>query len=526
MSRAGKFIPGGAGRKSSGSLSKGADRTGPIRVPDDPAAPSADEPKRKLFPKGGLRAPVPKKNRLPITLMSAVVCGFLVWFAQYTLVTLPAQKRAQLAEQAQQQAQQALLAEQVAEKAKADAATKLGAEKISVKVDSNPSGASVTLGDEQKTTPATFAGVTPGTIALLIHLDGYRDYEQKITAQPGQPLDLGVIPLAQRTGSISLTGDHDGLTYTITGPNDYSHQGTMPDKLPNMPVGVYQLNAQFEDWKLPAETLTLHPDQDLQDRVRVPYATLALQSDPPGATVRSGRTILGQTPLTLKDQRPGTLHLSVDLAPCTLQQIEVDLPAFGQVSRTLKLTRDKDFIGASGVAMVWIPTGGFWAEKYQVRQSLFEAVARYNPSFFRRPNRPVESISWDAAMAFCDKLNTFERQAGRLPAGFHYTLPTESQWSQLSADADIDQGATSRITPLSSTQDVGYSGPNQYGIYDTLGNVWEWCLDTVDDKGDHSLRGGSWLSSSDNFPTADTRVIATPSNADRFTGFRVVLVPQ
>ena len=526
MSRAGKFIPGGAGRKS-GSLPKEAGgRTGPIRVPDDPSAPTADQSKRKLFPKGGLRAPVPKKNRLPITLMSALVCGFLVWFAQYTLVTRPAQQRALLAEQAQAQAQQALATEQAAEQAKADAAAKLKAEKISVKVDSNPTGASVTLGSEQKTTPATFTGVTPGTISLLLHLDGYRDYEQKITAQPGQPLDLGIIPLAQRTGSITLSGNHDGLTYTITGPNDFSHQGTLPDKLPNLPVGVYQLNAQLADWKIPGETLTLHPDQDLQELVKVPYATLALQSEPPGATVRNGRTILGQTPLTLKDQRPGPLHLSVDLSPYTLQQLDFDLPAFGNVNKTVTLAKDKDFVGASGVEMVWIPTGGFWAEKYQMRQSIFETVARYNPSYFRKANRPVESISWDAAMAFCDKLNAFERQAGRLPAGYHYTLPTESQWSQLSADADIDQGATSRATPLSSTQDVGYSEPNKYGIYDTLGNVWEWCLDTVDDKGDHSLRGGSWLSSSDNFPSADTRVVATPANADRFTGFRVVLVPQ
>ena len=68
------------------------------------------------------------------------------------------------------------------------------------------------------------------------------------------------------------------------------------------------------------------------------------------------------------------------------------------------------------------------------------------------------------------------------------------------ADADIDQAAPRRAHPLSSTQDVGYSAPNKYGLYDTLGNVWEWCLDTVDDQGDHSLRGGSWLSSADNFP--------------------------
>jgi len=176
--------------------------------------------------------------------------------------------------------------------------------------------------------------------------------------------------------------------------------------------------------------------------------------------------------------------------------------------------------------MVWVPDGGFWAGKYLVRQSDFEAAGGNNPSTFRRPNRPVETISWDGAMAFCAKLNDYERKAGKLPQGYHYTLPKESQWETLSADANIDQAATSRVTPLSSTQDVGYSEPNKYGIYDSIGNVWEWCLDEFDDKGDHSLRGGCWLSSAEHFPNAETRNAGGPKYADQFTGFRVVLAPN
>jgi hypothetical protein len=144
MSRAGKFIPGGSGRKASGSLPKG-NELGPIRVPDEQRpgeGPGGSS--RKLFPKGGLRQPVPKKNRLPITMMSALVFGFIIWFAQYTLVSRPAQIRALQAEAAQQQAQQALAAAQAADKARTDAGAKVDAQKITVKIDSNPSGASVT----------------------------------------------------------------------------------------------------------------------------------------------------------------------------------------------------------------------------------------------------------------------------------------------------------------------------------------------------------------------------------------------
>ncbi len=394
-----------------------------------------------------------------------------------------------------------------------------------MKVDSNPSGASVTLGNAQKTTPATFPDVVPGTINLLIHLDGYHDYQQKIVAQAGTPLDLGVIALAQRTGSIALSSAEIGMTYTLTGPNNYNHTGTVPDKLGDLPVGAYQLSSTLKDWKLPPLTITLHPDENVQEVVKPPYATLSLQSDPPGASVHNGRLVVGQTPVTLKNLRPGTIHLALDLPPYTLQWVDVDLPDSGVITKTVTLAKDKDFVAACGMPMVWIPTGGFWAAKYPMVQSEFETVAKYNPSYFRNPNRPVETISWDNANAFCDKLTDYERTAGKLPAGFKYSLPTESQWSAFSADADIDQAATSRANSLSSTQDVGYSEPNKYGIYDSLGNVWEWCLDAVDDQGNHSLRGGSWLSSTDNFPSADTRIVAVPKNADRFTGFRVVLVP-
>lgn len=129
-------------------------------------------------------------------------------------------------------------------------------------------------------------------------------------------------------------------------------------------------------------------------------------------------------------------------------------------------------------------------------------------------------------MAFCDALNQYEKKAGKLPAGYHYTLPKESQWETFSADADINQAATSRATTLTATQDVGYSEPNKYGLYDTIGNVWEWCLDNYDATGDHTLRGGCWLSSTADFPNSETRQAGGATYADKFTGFRVVLVPN
>ncbi len=213
------------------------------------------------------------------------------------------------------------------------------------------------------------------------------------------------------------------MTYTLTGPNNYSHTGTIPDKLAALPVGAYQVSATLGDWKLPAETFTIHPDENVQQVIKPPYATVALQSDPPGATVRNGNKILGQTPFTLSNQRPGVLELSFDLPPYTIQRLDLNLTDSDSATKSVTLTKDKDFVAACGLPMVWIPGGNFWAAKYLMPQSEFEAVGKYNPSFFRRADRPVENISWDNANAFCQKLTEYESKAGKLPAGYKYSLP-------------------------------------------------------------------------------------------------------
>ena len=301
----------------------------------------------------------------------------------------------------------------------------------------------------------------------------------------------------------------------------------MPDKLPNLPVGVYQLNPQFEDWKLPAETITLRPDENVAQVIKVPYATLNVQSVPPGATVRDGHTVLGQTPLTLPKERPGTLHLAVDLPPYTIQRLDVDLPAFGNVSKTVTLTQDKDFVGASGIDMVWIPDGRFLGGEVPDAAEHFRGGGPLQPELFPA-SRPAGGEHFveqrDGLLRQADRVRARGGQAaGRV--SLQLCRPSRSGRSSRPTLTSTRRRprARARCPPRRTS---GYSEPNKYGLYDTLGNVWEWCLDNYDDKGNHSLRGGNWLSSSADFPDAETRNGAAPTYADRFTGFRVVLVPN
>jgi len=73
-------------------------------------------------------------------------------------------------------------------------------------------------------------------------------------------------------------------------------------------------------------------------------------------------------------------------------------------------------------------TKGFWMGKTTVTQGQWKALMGNNPSNFNRANLPVETESWNEAMAFCKKLTDQERAAGQLAEGYEYTLPTEAQW--------------------------------------------------------------------------------------------------
>jgi len=524
MSRAGKFIPGGGSSK--------AKRTGPIRAPDpsappgEPASPSAGSLVKKTFGKG-LVKPVGKGIRPMIAIMSAAVCCLLISAGWYFMAYQPAiRDKAAYAALIQKMKDDDAARIAAENKAKADEEAKLSALRGILTADSNPTGAAVRMGDFQGTTPVKFSSIIPGPYTLTIHLDGYEDYKQEVTIEADKPTDLGTIVLAQKTGGLALTSPQNNVTYKLTGPDGYSHEGQIPDKLDKLPIGNYSLTPSQGDWTLPPLNLLIRENVTAQKDVKFPYANVSITSVPSGATVREGRTVLGQTPLSLSPFRPRDVHLSIDLPPYTVQHVDLQVPDFGNVTKEIKLQPDKSFIAACGMPMVWIPDGGYWVAKYDFRQGDFEKVAGYNPSFFRGPNKPVETISWESAQAFIDKLNKYEAKAGKLPPGFHYSLPKETQWDQFNADANMDMAAMSAETPLTSTQDTGYSGPNKYGLYDTMGNVWEWCLDDFDEQGNHTLRGGTWLSRPENFPGPGTRQAGGLKYADKFIGFRVVLVPN
>jgi formylglycine-generating enzyme required for sulfatase activity len=173
----------------------------------------------------------------------------------------------------------------------------------------------------------------------------------------------------------------------------------------------------------------------------------------------------------------------------------------------------------------------YYIGKYEVTQAEWTRVMGANPSVFKGDRRPVDNVTWDDAQAFVRKLDSLDTTA-------HYRLPTEFEWewaARAGADSEpswpqIRASAWEQEIDKGTTHDVGGKAPNAWGLYDTLGNVWEWVEDVYNEKTfpdatppsrgtTHVLRGGSFLSDVKN-ATWFTHAGGPGSGFD--VGFRVV----
>lgn len=172
-----------------------------------------------------------------------------------------------------------------------------------------------------------------------------------------------------------------------------------------------------------------------------------------------------------------------------------------------------------GIVLVKI-SDGLWAGKFETTQDAYEKVVHSNPSQFLGGEKPVDSVSWNAAMEFCQKLTDTEK--ADLPDGYKYSLPTQSQWLTLMGNASLSDAVMKLNGNYSSTETVGSKGANNLGLYDTRGNVMEWCLDPLDQPY-RVLRGGAWDTFLDVNARPEFLWKTTPEKALNSFGFRVVL---
>jgi formylglycine-generating enzyme required for sulfatase activity len=128
----------------------------------------------------------------------------------------------------------------------------------------------------------------------------------------------------------------------------------------------------------------------------------------------------------------------------------------------------------------------FYMGVTEVTQTQYERVMGKNPSKFKGPQKPVECVSWHDATAFCTALSKKTGRAVRLPteAEWEYACRsgTTTRFGFGDHDKDLSAYGWSKVDRGAETSLVGQKKPNQWGLYDMHGNVWEWCRDWYDAK--------------------------------------------
>ena len=186
-----------------------------------------------------------------------------------------------------------------------------------------------------------------------------------------------------------------------------------------------------------------------------------------------------------------------------------------------------------------VTLSSYYICKYEVTQALWRAVMGSNPSYSKGDNLPVECVSWNDCQTFIKRLNSY--------TGRDFRLPTEAEWEFAARGGNYSRhykySGSNNLDDVAwhgdnsdRTHPVGTKRPNELGLYDMSGNVFEWCSDwygtyssysqtdpTGPDSGSYCInRGGAFAYGASRHRSTD-RSYSTPDTYYYFLGLRLVL---
>lgn len=137
-------------------------------------------------------------------------------------------------------------------------------------------------------------------------------------------------------------------------------------------------------------------------------------------------------------------------------------------------------------------TNGFWIFDHPVTQGEFEAIDGFHPLLDpREPSLAMDDTSWEDCDRYCELLTKIHLEQNQIPHGWAWRLPTEAEWEYAARAGHsgpiygpLDDIAWHRGNSGSQIQPVKQKLPNAWGLFDVIGNVWEWCADSFDEYPD------------------------------------------
>ena len=336
-----------------------------------------------------------------------------------------------------------------------------------------PQGANSTWGTGDVTTPANYV-----TWSECV------DFTHRLSQLTGQNFRL----LTEAEWEFAARGGNKSRGYRYSGSDNLDEVGwyiqnrqstTHPvaQKRPNE-LGIYDMSGNVWEW-------CLDSPQDYKD-----YA----QVNPLGAFVNHRRVIRGGA-YEREEYRCTNTHRTTWLSAWSNKGANTGFRVVlnnNHVVHTLLLNDTVAF----NMKFVEGEMYDYKIAQTEVTQGLWEQVMGYNNSLFKGEYLPVEKVSWEECQTFIQKLNEM--------TGKHFRLPTEAEWEYAARGGknsrgytyagsnSIDSVAWYQSNSQEQTHTIATLMPNELGIYDMSGNVWEWCQDYYDASTQRVVRGGSF----------------------------------
>ena len=349
-----------------------------------------------------------------------------------------------------------------------------------------------------------------GMHLLEARKSGYRSQQKTIQLAQQQKLDVTFGELVAIQGNLSVNYKPFGADVYVDGKK----LGQSPRVFNGLLVGNHQVEVRKDGYATDRKTVAISEGQTASiTGTLASNAVASSSSNTSGYSSGSSSMVSGSNTISI----PVKNGISIEMV-----KIEAGTFMMGATSEM----KNPD-IDEKPVHQVTL-TNDYYMGKYEVTQALWEAVMGSNPSKYKGDNLPVESVSWNDCQEFISRLNSL--------TGRKFRLPTEAEWEyaarggkksrsyQYSGSSNISDVAWYDENCGSTTRAVGIKRPNELGIYDMSGNVWEWCHDWYSSYSSLSQmnpigaisgacrvrRGGSWdnsvwysRSSSRSYDTSD-----------------------
>ena len=347
--------------------------------------------------------------------------------------------------------------------------------------------------------------------------NGYRSQQKTIQLSQQQKLDVSFGELVAILGNLSVNYKPFGAEVYVDGKK----LGQSPRVFNGLLVGNHQVEVRKDGYATDKKSVTISEGQ-----------TASISGTLSSNTASSSNGYASNSSVS-----SGGNEISIPVKNgITIDMVKVEAGTF-MMGATSEMQNPWD--DEKPVREV-ILTNDYYIGKYEVTQSLWQAVMGTNPSYFKGDNLPVEQVSWDNCLEFISKLNSL--------TGRKFRLPTEAEWEyaarggkksrgyQYSGSFNISDVAWYNGNSGNKIHPIGMKQANELGVYDMSGNVNEWCQDwygsyvsssQTNPLGANSgsfrvCRGGSWYFGTVNCRSS-FRSRGNPDTRSRYLGFRLVL---